>query len=207
MRDSEMRKHISDIKKKENFVRKRDFSSCKFEWYPAYCAVTLFKGWKLNCRQQVSSKGSMWGFWRAAVGKWMWLIIFASFLFCFSKSVSIITKYILHMISFHSGALLSGDVHVLHSETADSQSPYSHLCDHEVESWETSLKKPWTHCTFICYTRRYYRPPIIYAVFFRGIGDDDEQNLLDLTFRISKQPLVEPVGLLIMDPRYFKESG
>lgn len=87
------------------------------------------------------------------------------------------------------------------------QPPYSHLCDHEVESWETSLKTPWTHCTFICYTRRYCRPPIIYAVFFRGIGDDDEQNLLDLTFRISKQPLVEPVGLLIMDPRYFKESG
>lgn len=110
------------------------------------------------------------------------------------------------MISFHSGALLSGDVHVLHSETADSQSPYSQLCDHEVESWETSLKTPWTH-SLICYTRRYCRPPIIYAVFFRGIGDDDEQNLLDLTFRISKQPLVEPVGLLIMDPRYFKESG
>lgn len=61
--------------------------------------------------------------------------------------------------------------------------------------------------SLICYTRRYCRPPIIYAVFFRGIGDDDEQNLLDLTFRISKQPLVEPVGLLIMDPRYFKESG
>lgn len=82
MRDSEMRKHISDIREK-NLVGKRDFSSCKIEWYPAYCAVTLFKGWKLNCRQQVSSKGSMWGFWRAVVGKWMWLIIFRFLLILF----------------------------------------------------------------------------------------------------------------------------
>lgn len=28
----------------------------------------------------------------------------------------------------------------------------------------------------------------------------DERNLLDFTFRMSKQPLVEPAGLLIMDP-------
>lgn len=29
--------------------------------------------------------------------------------------------------------------------------------------------------------------------------EKDEANLLDLTFRISKQPLVEPAGLLIVD--------
>lgn len=139
MGDSEMRKHTLDIRGK-NVVRKRDFSWCKIDWNPAYCAVSLFKGWKLNCRQQVSSKGGMWGFWRAVVGTWMWLIIFASFLFYFSKSVSNITKYILHMISFHSGALLSRDVYVLHSETADSQSPYSHLCDHEVESISNNVR-------------------------------------------------------------------
>lgn len=34
----------------------------------------------------------------------------------------------------------------------------------------------------------------------------DERNLLDLTFRISKQPLVEPAGLLIMNVQVFLQS-
>lgn len=33
-----------------------------------------------------------------------------------------------------------------------------------------------------------------------------ERNSLDLTFRISKQPLVEPAGLLIMDPQVFVKA-
>lgn len=37
------------------------------------------------------------------------------------------------------------------------------------------------------------------ATFPRGAGEEEKRHLLDLTVRISKQPLVEPVGLLIMD--------
>lgn len=37
------------------------------------------------------------------------------------------------------------------------------------------------------------------ATFPGGAGEEEKRHLLDLTVRISKQPLVEPVGLLIMD--------